>query len=182
MNFDETEIERIEEEFTGAVREFMRQKNCEIYKEIRKIVKQIDETRGALASGRTLAENPLSNVQDEIGAVLKHNERAADKILSSCEDIQKKLVKVGKTDAPSAEAIAGSVNAIFEACDFQDLSGQRLTKVAETLDFIDESIGNLVTLLVTQTKAEQSEADMLRHGPQLNAASQDDIDRLFDMI
>lgn len=181
--FDDKQIELIEEDFGEAVRDYLKQKNSEIFKEVRKIAMQLEETKNALSTTAKIGDNPLSSVQDELGAVLEHNEKAADSILSSCEAIQQELSSAHlDIDGPDTGKITNCVNEIFEACDFQDLSGQRLTKVIDTLRFIEDTVGNLVTLLAKQVKAEQSEAEALRNGPAMDTVCQDDIDRLFDMF
>lgn len=181
--FDEERIEALEEEFGDAVRDYLKQKNSEIFQEVRKIALQLEETKCVLTTSMKLGDNPLSSVQTELGAVLAHNEQAADSILSSCEAIQQELSSADIDMAgPDISKVTERVNEIFEACDFQDLSGQRLTKVMDTLHFIEDTVGNLVKLMAKQVKAEQSEHEMLRNGPAAEAVSQDDIDALFDMF
>lgn len=182
--FDDNQIDAIEEEFSEAVRDYLRQKNSEIFQEVRKIALQLEETKNALTGPAKLGDNPLSTVQSELGAVLAHNEKAADTILSSCEAIQEQVASAEmENGALDFAAVTGSINEIFEACDFQDLSGQRLTKVIDTLHFVEDTVGNLVQLLAKQVKAEaQTEAEMLRNGPGAEAVSQEDIDALFDMF
>ncbi len=80
---------------------------------------------------------------------------------------------------------------IFEACNFQDLTGQRVGKVVETLAFLEEHVGRLMEIWrgVEQFKPvafdEIPEGDKkLLNGPKLAGdaghSSQNDIDTLFD--
>ena len=76
---------------------------------------------------------------------------------------------------------------IFEACSFQDLTGQRVTKVISTLRHIEERVTKFAGALgVTDSASEESAEDarkreLLLNGPAMNgpATSQDDIDALF---
>ncbi|MET0155455.1 MAG: protein phosphatase CheZ [Rickettsiales bacterium] len=179
IDFKDPDVAAIEEEFAAIMRDYLYHKNCQIYQEVRKIIERINETRSVVVNAHCMAENPLGRIQDEISAVMKHNERAAERIITGCECIQQRVSK--KDGAACAADVSGALAEIMQACDFQDLSGQRLTKVAETLDFVDDTIGGLVRMLAAQIKAERSETDELRNGPQIDAIDQDDIDKLFDM-
>ncbi len=92
---------------------------------------------------------------------------------------------------------AGRVDAatrIYEACGFQDITGQRVTKVVKTLKDIEERIDALVAAFgseIEKVKAEQPEPEEkeekkdsdedLLHGPQLakDAKSQAEVDALL---
>ena len=82
---------------------------------------------------------------------------------------------------------------IFEACNFQDLTGQRIKKVMTTMKFIENHITVMMDIWggVDAIKAhappivDTREGDeKLLNGPKLDGdvghASQDDIDALFD--
>jgi chemotaxis protein CheZ len=82
---------------------------------------------------------------------------------------------------------------IFEACNFQDLTGQRITKVVATLKFIETHIVRMMEIwggievfqeLTPQAMAERDGDKKLLNGPKLDGevghASQDDIDALFN--
>jgi chemotaxis protein CheZ len=76
---------------------------------------------------------------------------------------------------------------IFEACSFQDLTGQRVTKVIATLRHIEDRVTKFagalgVTDSVQKETAEEARArELLLNGPAMNgpSTSQDDIDALF---
>jgi chemotaxis protein CheZ len=82
---------------------------------------------------------------------------------------------------------------IFEACNFQDIAGQRITKVVATLKFIEDHIVNMMEIwgginalrnFTPAAMAEPRGGARLLNGPKLDAetghASQDDIDALFN--
>jgi len=81
---------------------------------------------------------------------------------------------------------------IFEACNFQDLTGQRITKVVSTLKFIETHIVRMMEIWGGLDAFKDIEAEgivgregdaKLINGPKLEGeaghASQDDIDSLF---
>ncbi|HEY4044254.1 MAG TPA: hypothetical protein VGM32_20740 [Rhodopila sp.] len=59
----------------------------------------------------------------ELEAVVQATEAAANWIMEAAEAIGDWL-RVGNTDPASLEAVKEKVNAIFEACSFQDVTGQ----------------------------------------------------------
>ena len=81
---------------------------------------------------------------------------------------------------------------IFEACNFQDLTGQRITKVVATLKFIETHILRMMEIwggldafkdIQAEAIAEREGDARLLNGPKIDGegghASQDDIDSLF---
>ena len=81
---------------------------------------------------------------------------------------------------------------IFEACNFQDLTGQRITKVVGTLKFIETHIVRMMEIwggleafkdIEAETIAAREGDARLLNGPKIAGeaghASQDDIDALF---
>ena len=103
--------------------------------------------------------------------------------------------------------VTDQMTAIFEACSFQDLTGQRIAKVVETLQqietrvarFADATRANDASGFANDTEAATAERKvrLFIHGPTLagdgipqeqidemidekpKSASQDDIDKLF---
>ncbi len=133
---------------------------------------------------------------NELDAVVNATEQATDTILSASEKIDSAAAHLGSTaidDASrnQAEDIAEQVVNIFEACNFQDITGQRITKVVNALQFIDERVGRMMEiwggandLAAFAPEPEEPEGDeALLNGPALEEhhghASQDDIDALF---
>ena len=98
----------------------------------------------------------------------------------------------GESQAVATD-IQDQVVQIFEACNFQDLTGQRITKVVNTLKFIEDRIVKMMEIwggldsfkdIEVERIAEATGDAALLNGPKLEAdaghASQDDIDALFN--
>ena len=81
-------------------------------------------------SGRSVSEEivALVNTLRELAAIRATAEDAAGRILDSAEGL---LAFADKDEAKKAEE---AILAIVTACGFHDLVGQRVTKIAETLD------------------------------------------------
>src|SRR5262249_34185948 len=85
----------------------------------------------------------------ELDAVVDGTERAAHQIMDAAEAIAKaakSLTAAQTKDDAATQRIRDNVLRIFEACNFQDLSGQRIAKVLAMLQFIDESIARMVEI------------------------------------
>jgi chemotaxis protein CheZ len=81
------------------------------------------------------------------------------------------------------------VTKILEACSFQDITGQRITKVVKSLKTIDEKVSRLLEILedkipglpVSEEQDNRSADAKLMNGPAApdKAVSQADIDKLL---
>ncbi len=93
--------------------------------------------------------------------------------------------------AEQGQKLSEQTTQIYEACNFQDITGQRITKVVRALKHIEERIDALVEAFGPEIKGTASvasaggqpltEEDLL-NGPQLpdKAHDQAAIDALFD--
>jgi chemotaxis protein CheZ len=120
---------------------------------------------------------------DELDAVVEHTAAATNEILDSCEMLE---ALQSKLDGEAAQAVAGAVTRIYEACSFQDITGQRIGKVVAALKAIEQRVNNVTAGFgrgVTDPPAPdtRTEGEQLANGPQLpgNASSQADIDKLL---
>ncbi|MEQ1888004.1 MAG: protein phosphatase CheZ, partial [Alphaproteobacteria bacterium] len=160
----------------------------------------IDTTKREIAALRYKDSGRRERIVDvthELDEVVQDTERATENILSCCEEIEVQI-DVIELQAMSADeraeiyALREKVIKIYEACNFQDITGQRITKVVNTLKFIEERIEVMMTIWGGQSqfaavdspeRAIQNDDDLLLNGPSRAGAesvSQDDIDALFD--
>ncbi len=86
----------------------------------------------------------IPTATDELDAVVSHTATATNEILDCCEVLEGLQARLQGEDA---EALAGAVTRIYEACSFQDITGQRITKVVKALQTIEERVGRLVAVL-----------------------------------
>jgi chemotaxis protein CheZ len=78
----------------------------------------------------------------ELEAVVQVTEAAANTIMEAAEAIGD-WVAQGR-DAATAPAIVERVNAIFEACSFQDLTGQRIRRAIQHLQQVEDVLKGMV--------------------------------------
>jgi chemotaxis protein CheZ len=79
----------------------------------------------------------------ELEAVVEVTERAANQIMEAAEAIGD-WVASGSRDADSVHRVAERINAIFEACSFQDLTGQRIRRAIEHLQKVEQMLGGMI--------------------------------------
>jgi chemotaxis protein CheZ len=152
----------------------------------------------AVLHGSSFNGEEMAKVNGELGAVVGGTEQATQQILEAAESIDQAASALAKVNSPDqqrilSEEIQERVISIFEACNFQDLTGQRISKVMNTMKFIENHINVMMDIWggVDAIKAhvpaivDTREGDeKLLNGPKLDGdvghASQDDIDALFD--
>jgi chemotaxis protein CheZ len=78
----------------------------------------------------------------ELEAVVQVTEAAANTILEAAEAIGDWMA-AGR-DAATAPAIVERLNAIFEACAFQDLTGQRIRRAIQHLQQVEDALKGMV--------------------------------------
>ena len=174
---------------------------CEKLKvELDLIYNAISQTKSEIAvlHGKSFNGEEMAKVNGELGAVVGGTEEATQQILEAAESIDNAATALGKITTPDqqkllSEEIQERVVSIFEACNFQDLTGQRIKKVMTTMKFIENHIAVMMDIWggVDAIKAhapaiaDSREGDTrLLNGPKgesdIGHASQDDIDALFD--
>jgi chemotaxis protein CheZ len=152
----------------------------------------------AVLRGKSSDGHEMAKVNGELGAVVGGTEQATQQILEAAESIDQAASALAKVTSPEqqrllSEEIQERVISIFEACNFQDLTGQRITKVMGTMSFIEQHINAMMEIwggvdairahAPAVVDARDRDARLL-NGPKLDGdpghASQDDIDALFD--
>ncbi len=119
----------------------------------------------------------IPSATDELDAIVAHTAAATDEILEVCETLD------ALADASSGAAMAqlqDSTRRIYEACGFQDITGQRITKVVATLKTIEVKVAEIVTAFGGSGEMMPPGSELL-NGPQLpaNAMAQTDVDKLL---
>lgn len=167
--------------------------------ELRALANSIQETKREIAALRTTRDDSdrLEVVAGELDAIVGSTEAATEGILDAAEKIDHVAdnLRANSNDAymkQLAEEIVENIMVIFEHCNFQDLTGQRITKVVNTLKFVEERVDKMIEiwgheafediLKDSEHAAAAIDDSRLLNGPQLGdkAISQDEIDRLFD--
>ena len=144
----------------------------------------IRHTRRELGALRTTGEGAiLVSTTDELEEIVAETARAANEIMGAAETIETLMSRVA---VDVAQELLAAVTRIYEASAFQDITGQRITKIIRAVQDIEAKIRTLARAcgeVAVATDEPEGDAALL-NGPQLGsaAATQDDIDALFESV
>jgi chemotaxis protein CheZ len=149
---------------------------------------QLKGLRDQIANVIAMPSVATRNSGLELEAVVQATEAAANRIMEAAEAIGDWL-REGKNDPASMDAVNEKVNAIFEACSFQDVTGQRIRRAIQHLQQVETMLTDMVPGADTPSPA----VGVVVSAPYNNAGAvtpaqaaanpdlgQDAVDSLFD--
>ncbi len=194
---DPAEMITIVESVIDSIEGDLNAVGLKVYADIEALAKYINTARAEIADLRPddINSEHLPAATDELTAIVGSTELATHQIFEAVEGIE---ALTEKMDPEVAEQVSAAVTSIFEACGFQDITGQRITKVVTALQQVESKVDALLHAFGDDIKGDDApkaaekkktapsgaparpDEDLL-NGPQLpeNAISQDDIDALF---
>ena len=163
--------------------------------EIRRKMLSLQLEVAALRHPKAL-DDVLSETALELAEIVQTTENAANQILDSTELIDRAVTELRSMIMDdSAEVLFDQIESltakIFESTNFQDLTGQRVTKVLRTIHDVEEHLDRMIeiwgrdvfaTVPIPKPKDPITDDGNPLCGPALNGdgLSQSDIDALFD--
>jgi chemotaxis protein CheZ len=154
--------------------------------EVEQLGKTIASAKAEIAALRVddINEAHIPFATDELDAIVEHTATATNAILGSCETLDD---VAGSLSGEPAVKLQDATTRIYEACSFQDITGQRITKVVGTLKTIEAKVAQIVATFggnASQIGGEVNDVageSALLNGPQhpTVAMDQSDIDRLL---
>jgi chemotaxis protein CheZ len=165
--------------------------NLKAYAELEGLAKYILAAKREIAALRPddITSEHLPKAADELDAIVGSTEEATHCILQAMEQLE---VLTARMPAELAEQVTNTVTQVYESCNFQDITGQRITKVVKTLKHIENRVEALVAAFGDEIQKYRehhprderqlrTRDDTLLNGPQLpdDAGKQADIDALL---
>jgi chemotaxis protein CheZ len=160
------------------------------------LLRYIHRVREEIAAMSNPADEELhfDSMGDQLDAIVKATEKATNTIMAAMERNDELIGQLrGKLTDKAAEKLLDKItdngNEVFEACSFQDITGQRVNKVIKSITFVEERVNALVEVWgkeeldkIEVQALEKTDDEKLLEGPQLEGKglSQDEIDALFD--
>lgn len=178
------------EKVTTALKPLVRSLDRSMHQELREILLAIESLRTELSrvDANDIFAKRIPEMGRELGAIVKATEVATDTIMNVAEQV----LSADKSDPEKYHAeVEQHMMAIFEACSFQDLTGQRVTKIIHTMEVIEERIevlckmienNNIAPISTSEPSAqEKRNREKLVSGPahEGEGVSQSDIDAMF---
>ncbi|MGQ9365316.1 protein phosphatase CheZ [Azospirillum sp. ST 5-10] len=184
------EVAEIVHGILGSLGGDMSTDDLRLYKELEGLARYIQNAKAELAALRPddIRDQHIPTATDELDAVVGATEKATFAIFDACDAVGAVAAAVAPDEAAK---LNNAVTAIYEACNFQDITGQRISKVVRTLKHIEAKVDALLVAFGEEARhaaAPEGAApaggdpdSSLLHGPQLpgNAIDQDEIDRLL---
>ncbi len=194
------EVLRLAQQLTDTMQMFFGSLDRSIHEEFNAIADYIARTRDEIAELRPndIKEQRIPVAGAELEAVVSDTEKATESIMSEAEA----LMTAEPTDLDSYKAqVDEAMCRIIENCSFQDLSGQRVSKVVASLKHIESRVARFAATMgvndADMSEEERAEAERRRtlhlNGPaqggpetkqdeidDLMSLDQDAIDSLFD--
>jgi chemotaxis protein CheZ len=178
----------------GTMRGDLTANETALLSEVEELAQTLANARAEIAALQAddINDSHIPSATDELDAIVAHTAVATNIILECCE----KLDELGPTLTGEAGQIVQDVTTrVYEACSFQDITGQRITKVVSTLQAIERKVGHIIEVFSRDqvgVAAPQFQAAgelapnvndpaSLMNGPQLPASAmgQSDIDALL---
>jgi len=183
------DVMRLAELMAESFQSFFKSMDLAIYAELGEMAREIANMKEELALLRLsdMRDEHIPTAGRELDAIVEATEEATNTIMSAAEEI----MAADAADSDAYQALVGEkVIDIFQACSFQDITGQRISKVVSTLNALDKRITTLVEKLKilritdaagNETAAEKRARELMLNGPQFKGegVSQDDIDAFF---
>jgi chemotaxis protein CheZ len=166
--------------------------DLKLYHEVEALSEYIHRAKAELAQLRPddIQSRYIASATDELDAIVGATENATNSILDTAETLE---ALSRELEPDKGQRLSEATTKIFEACNFQDITGQRITKVVRALKHIEERVEALISAFGPEVAARSdAEAEepisqtptdaQLLNGPQMpdKAHDQSAIDALFN--
>ncbi|MEO9738516.1 chemotaxis protein [Roseibium sp.] len=183
------DVMHLAEVMSGSMHDFLTTVQPAVTEELTMIAREISRMKDEITALRAndMTSSKIPSAGRELDAIVEATETATNSIMEAAEEIM-----CADTSDPEAyqELVSGKMIGIFEACTFQDITGQRISKVVSTLNYIDERVSAFVDKLripedmeapSDETEEERRQRELILHGPQHDGegVSQNDIDAML---
>jgi len=173
-----------------ALQGFFQAMDTRVYGELREIAGYIESMRMTIGMLQVneLKNSRIPSAGQELGAIVKSTEQATNTIMECAEA----LMAADASDPAAYKALVDEkMLIIFEACSFQDITGQRIAKVVETLQHIESRVARFAEVMHEkdlegflndrERQRNERKKKLMLNGPQLEGQgiAQTDVDQLF---
>lgn len=149
--------------------------DLELYHELEALANYIRDAKMDIAALRPdeVRDEYIPTASDELDAIVQATEVATNTIMDSTEEIESVMANL---EGENADKLMNATTNIYEACGFQDITGQRITKVVKALKDIEDKIEGLVTAFGSEI--DKVKASLPTEEPHLDTAELSDEDLL----
>lgn len=150
--------------------------DLKLYTELDALARFIQNAKAEIAAVRPeeISSHDIPLATDELDAVVGATEDATGKILDAAELLE---ALADQLEPAHAEQVRAAVTGIYEASNFQDITGQRITKVVKTLKHIESRVSAMLKAFgdeLARIKQEPLPGDMNMGDTPLGSAARGD--------
>ncbi|MBT6031421.1 MAG: hypothetical protein HOH19_02515 [Kordiimonadaceae bacterium] len=189
------DVAAVTEVLMRSLESYFKSIDLTLYKECQDLADYIEDARSEISSLSPDHDDSagIPRAGLELDAIVEATESATDTIMQAAEDI---MCFETEDFVKYKEDVNNELMKIFEACSFQDITGQRISKVVKTLNDVEERVGKLISILgitnpgigskdakpILDPSTGEYDDDDLLNGPALvgEGIDQSEIDNLLD--
>ncbi len=140
------DVAAVTEVLMRSLESYFKSIDLTLYKECQDLADYIEDARTEISSLSPEHDDSagIPRAGQELDAIVEATESATDTIMQAAEDLM-------SFDSDDFDEYKNHINTevmkIFEACSFQDITGQRISKVVKTLNHVEDRVGKLITIL-----------------------------------
>lgn len=144
------DVAAVTEVLMRSLESYFKSIDLTLYKECQDLADYIENARTEISSLSPEHEDSagIPRAGLELDAIVEATESATETIMQASEDIM-------SFDSSDFDEYKNHINneimKIFEACSFQDITGQRISKVVKTLNHVEDRVGKLISILGLST-------------------------------
>jgi chemotaxis regulatin CheY-phosphate phosphatase CheZ len=114
-------------------------------------------------------EGKVRTATAELGSIVQATEAATSEILAAAEQVQEIAwtLREQGIDNQACDELDGRATDIYTACSFQDLTGQRIRKIIDALDYLEARIHSLLSACVNDVAVPIAGNESLSEAPPL---------------
>jgi chemotaxis protein CheZ len=172
-NYSVPEVAEVTELLITTLRRFLAKTDLSVYSEFQNLARHIADTRKEVSKLKPneLKSHRIPRAGQELAEIVKATEEATNTIMGAAEEI----MALDLAAADAKEKADAACMRIFEACSFQDITGQRVTKVVDTLTYIEDRMAGLQKMFGGDERFEDARTgdDALLNGPALQGEGVD---------
>lgn len=186
---DPKDILDVVESVMASIRDDRTSLNHHFYAEIEALAEYINTAKAEISATKAdkINKEYLPEASDQLSAIVGATEQATNDIFEAVETIE---ALAAKMEPELAEQVTDAITRVYEACSFQDITGQRISKVVKALQGVEAKVQALLRALGEESGTEERETvvevparadEDLMNGPQMpdDAIGQDDVDALL---
>lgn len=159
-------------------------KSAHLRNDLIEMAEAVSQTRSEIAAMHTPGQEDgqFTTATGELDAIVEATEKATSDILEAAEDIQELawVLREKGTEDEACDRLDERATDIYTACSFQDLTGQRISKVVNALSFLENRVLAMIDIWGLEDvegrdrKADEERGDAhLLNGPARNGEGVD---------